>query len=295
MLFMYRASGACTLATIFVTVVFSFTAFARPELEERFIFDPERVLAWKQYYRLVTSGFLHADWRHLALNMVSLYFFGPVLELLFGVEQFLAIYLGSIVGGNLLSLYVHRHHEYRAYGASGGVCGLIFAHILLWPGGSISFFMFPVGIPGWLYAILFMAGSFYAMKARNDNIGHDAHLGGAIVGLLITAALQPDVARHNWQIFCLVLGAAVALLIYLWVNPLMLSPDWQGPFRATKARGPNAPQHKREEVDLDAVLEKVAAHGMNSLDEEELARLHAASEKLQRRSQSTKPKSGLTI
>src|SRR5215831_16541201 len=105
MLFMYRASGACTLATIFVTVVFSFAAFAKPELEERFIFDPERILAWKQYYRLVSSGFLHADWRHLALNMVSLYFFGPVLELLLGVEQFLATYLGSIIGGNLLSLY----------------------------------------------------------------------------------------------------------------------------------------------------------------------------------------------
>ena len=292
---MYRASGACTLATIFVTVVFSCVAFARPDLEERFIFDPQRILAWKQYYRLVTSGFLHADWRHLSLNMVSLYFFGPALELLFGVEQFLAIYLGSIIGGNLLSLYVHRHHEYRAYGASGGVCGLIFAHILLWPGGSISFFMLPVGIPGWLYAILFIAGSFYAMKAGKDNVGHDAHLGGAIIGLLITAALQPDVVRQNWQIFCLVLGAAVALLVYFWVNPLMLSSEWQGPFRLMKSRGPKVPRHSREEMELDAVLEKVSAQGMNSLDEDELARLRAASEKLQRRSQSTKPKSGLTI
>ena len=291
---MYRANGACTLATICVTVLFSIAAFARPDLEERFIFDPERILAWKQYYRLVTSGFLHADWRHLILNMVSLYFFGPALELWFGVEQFLAIYLGSIIGGNLLSLYVHRHHEYRAYGASGGVCGLIFAHILLWPAGSISFFMLPVGIPGWLYAILFMAGSFYAMKARKDNIGHDAHLGGAIVGLLITAALQPQVVRQNWQIFCLILSAAVALLVYLWVNPLMLSAEWQGPFRATK-HGSNVPQHKRAEMELDVVLEKVSAQGMNSLDKDELACLHAASEKLQRRSQSTKPKSGLTI
>src|SRR5262249_11658832 len=155
-------------------------------------------------------GFLHADWRHLGLNMISLYFFGPALEVLFGADQFLAIYLGSIIGGNLLSLYVHRHHEYRAYGASGGVCGVIFAHILLWPGGSIGFFMLPVAIPGWLYAILFMAGSFYAMKAGRDNIGHDSHLGGAIVGLLITAALQPWAVRQNWQIFLLILGAAVA-------------------------------------------------------------------------------------
>src|SRR5690349_24591257 len=100
---MYRSSAVWTLTAILVTVAFSCAAFARPELEERFIFDPERILAWKQYYRLVTSGFLHADWRHLALNMISLYFFGPILEFQFGAEQFLGIYLGSIVGGNLLS------------------------------------------------------------------------------------------------------------------------------------------------------------------------------------------------
>ena len=292
---MYRSSGAWTLATILVTVAFSCAAFARSDLEERFIFDPERILAWKQYYRLVTSGFLHADWRHLALNMISLYFFGPILEFLFGAEQFLGIYLGSIIGGNLLSLLLHRHHEYRAYGASGGVCGLIFAHVLLWPRGSIGFFMLPVSVPGWLYAILFMGLSFYAMKAGKDNIGHDAHLGGAIVGLLITAALRPQVARQNWQIFLLVLGAAAALLVYLWVNPLMVSAGWQFPFRRKKARRPTLPQHQLEQMELDAVLEKVAAQGMGSLNQEELARLQAASDKYQRRSQSSKPQSGLAI
>ena len=292
---MYRSSAVWTLTAILVTVAFSCAAFARPELEERFIFDPERILAWKQYYRLVTSGFLHADWRHLALNMISLYFFGPILEFLFGAEQFLGIYLGSIVGGNLLSLYVHRHHQYRAYGASGGVCGLIFAHILLWPRGSIGFFMLPVAVPGWLYAFLFMGLSFYAMKAGKDNIGHDAHLGGAIVGLLITAALRPEVARHNWQIFLLVLLAAAALLVYLWVNPLMLSAGWRFPFSRAKAPSPRRPQHQVEELELDAVLEKVAAQGLGSLSPEELSRLQAASEKYQRRSQSSKPRSGLAI
>lgn len=292
---MYHTTGIYTLVTIVVTVVFSWAAFARPELEERFIFDPERILAWKQYYRLVSSGFLHADWRHLTWNMISLYFFGPILEVVLGAEQFLGIYLGSIIGGNLLSLYVHRHHEYRAYGASGGVCGVIFAHILLWPTGSIGLFMLPVAVPGWLYAILFMAGSFYAMKTARDNIGHDAHLGGAIVGLLITAIIEPDALQQNWEIFLLIFGVAGGLLIYLWLNPLLLSSEVQLPFRSQKARQRKLPQYKREEMELDALLEKVAAHGMDSLDKEELARLQAASGKYQRRGESKKPESGLAI
>jgi len=293
---MYGHTASCTLATIAVTVIFSCAAFVRPELEERCIFDPERILAWKQYYRLITSGFLHADWRHLGLNMVSLYFFGPSIEFALGSEQFLLIYLGSIVGGDLLSLYVHRHHEYRAYGASGGVCGVIFAHILLWPGSSIGIFMLPVAVPGWLYVIFFMAGSFYAMKAGRDNVGHDAHFGGAIIGLLIAAALCPEAVRENWQIFFLVFGAAIALLVYLWLNPLLLPsigfPSLRWP---TKHRSPEVPSSRQAEKDLDAVLEKVAKSGIDSLNEKERALLNEVSSKYQRRAESKKPESGLSV
>ncbi len=287
--------GLCTFATIAITVIASCIAFGHPELEEKWIFDPERVLAWKQYYRLLTSGFLHADWRHLGLNMVSLYFFGPVLEIILGYQQFLCIYLGSIIGGSLLSLYVHRQHEYRAYGASGGVCGVIFAHILLWPGSSIGFFMLPFAIPGWLYAILFMAGSFYAMKAGRDNIGHDAHLGGAIVGLLITAILHPSAVRDNWQVFLLMFGGAAALLVYLWINPLLLPAFSFGGLLGLKSHHSQLPKYKQNELYLDTVLDKVAASGMDSLNDDELALLNETAEKYQRRSESKKPDSGLAI
>src|SRR5258708_14045119 len=129
--------------------------------------------------------------------MISLYLFGRYIELLVGVPKFLAIYLGAILGGSLLSLWIHRHHEYRAYGASGGVCGIIFAYIFLFPGGGVGMFPFPYEIPGWLYAIAFVLGSFYGMKAQRDNIGHDAHLGGAIIGLVIAAAFNPWIIRHS--------------------------------------------------------------------------------------------------
>src|SRR5439155_6170860 len=125
------------------------------------------ILAGKEYYRLVTSAFLHADWQHLIVNMLSLHFFGSNVELMVGKAQFLLIYFGAVVGGNLLSLYVHRHHHYLAYGASGGVCGIIFAHILLFPGGSIRMYFIPIGVPSWLYAIGFILYSFYGMKCGN--------------------------------------------------------------------------------------------------------------------------------
>src|SRR6266576_7355840 len=96
--------------------------------------------------------------------MLSLYWFGGPIESDFGKANFLLVYFGAIVGGNLLSLYVHRHHDYRAYGASGGVCGIIFASILINPGGSISLVYLPIWIPNWLYAIGFLLASFYGMK-----------------------------------------------------------------------------------------------------------------------------------
>src|SRR3954469_10647660 len=109
-------------ATVWISIV----GFKNPTFEEGLIFCPEFILADKQYYRLVSSAFLHADWRHLAFNMFSLYAFGVHLEADYGPLTFLAIYFASIVGGSLLALWLHRHHVYRAYGASGGVCGIIF-------------------------------------------------------------------------------------------------------------------------------------------------------------------------
>src|SRR5437870_6356807 len=172
-----------TWLVIGLTSLISWLGFRSRAVEEKYIFDPQAILAWKEYYRLVTSAFLHANGWHLLWNMVSLYFFGPALETVYGAQQFLLIYFGSVIGGDLLSLYVHRHHEYRAYGASGGVCGIIFASILINPGGALSLFYFPIWIPNWLYAIGFLLASFYGMQEHNRaGIGHGAYLGGAIVG-----------------------------------------------------------------------------------------------------------------
>jgi membrane associated rhomboid family serine protease len=236
-------SAPVTFLIILATGVISWLGFRDRYLVEKYIFRPEDILARKQYYRLITSGFLHGDWQHLLFNMISLFFFGPLIEARAGVLNFLLIYLGSIVGGNLLSLWIHRHHDYSAYGASGGVIGIIYASIFLYPGGSIMIFPVPIPIPAWVYAIIYLVLSFYGMKARRDNIGHDAHLGGAICGLLITTGLYPGIVPASPLLFAAVLGLSILLLIYILANPLFLPPSafW----RSFKSRRSGFRQHRR--------------------------------------------------
>ena len=286
----------CNLAIILGTVFFSYLGFKSAAFEEKYIFRPQSILAHKEFYRLLTSGFLHADWRHLLWNMISLFLFGRAIEFMIGVPKFLLIYLGSILGGNLLSLFIHRHHDYRAYGASGGVCGVIFASIFLFPGGSIFIFPLPVAIPAWLYAILFMLGSFYGMKLKRDNIGHDAHLGGAIIGLLMTAGLYPQIIGHNLRVFLIVLSGSVLLFVYLILNPLFLPV---GSFLKSVGRGrsryAHLPTYKQEERRIDDILDKISRSGVESLTKEEKELLHQVAGKYRGRADSKRPESGLAF
>lgn len=285
----------CTFSIILVTCLVSWLGFRSRAVEEQLIFEPRAILAWKEYYRLVTSAFLHSGWNHLLLNMLSLYFFGPAIEWQLGAPQFLLVYFGAIVGGSLLSLYVHRHHEYRAYGASGGVCGVIFAYVLLFPGAGVNMY-FAIPVPGWLYAFGFILGSFYAMRAGRDNVGHDAHLGGAILGFLLAAAFQPQAVRYNWLVFLLVLVPATALLIYLWFNPMLLPlSSFSGSVSRRRPERLEPARYKREEKKLDALLDKVSREGIHSLTAAEQAFLHQVSGKYQRRAESKKPESELII
>ena len=135
--------------------------------------------------------------------------------MIYGPRTLLLIYFSSILGGSLLSLFIHRHHDYRALGASGGVCGVIFASIFLLPGSSITMFPLPIGIPAYLYAVLFLVGSCIAHRRRSDNIGHDAHLGGAIIGLLVAAALYPKLIFAAPWVIAGVLGLFSIILICL--------------------------------------------------------------------------------
>ena len=233
------------------------------------------------------------------MNMLSLYFFGPWIEWSLGGMQFLAIYFAAIVGGNLLSLLVHRHHDYRSYGASGGVSGIILASIFLFPGGSVQFFLVPVGIPSWLYAVGFLAASFYGMKSQIGNVGHDAHLGGALVGLYTAAALHPGIIAGSPRLFAVISIGTVLLLIYLARHSQLLPAGGISFAKFAKpgkaAARSDLPAHKQTEREMDAILAKISEHGIHSLTPEEAALLRDTSDRYKRRSAPEKPKSRLTL
>lgn len=202
------------LIVIAVTAIISFIAFNNQNIFEKYKFNVGAILRNKEYIRLLSAGFLHGDLMHLLFNMMTLYFFGPIVNEAFGDFGFLMIYFGSILLGNLFSLYLYKNQSwYSAIGASGGVSGILFASIAMIPDLGIYFFFIPIPIPGYIFGFLYFAYSVYSMlnPRQQDNIGHAAHLGGAFFGLIYAVALQPERAIEN----ALFLGIMSIPLIYM--------------------------------------------------------------------------------
>ncbi|MFV0470380.1 MAG: rhomboid family intramembrane serine protease [Dysgonomonas sp.] len=190
--------NSITLIIIVVTSIVSFIGFGNEEIMDRFKFNVGAVLHKKQWDRLLTSALLHGDMMHLLFNMMTLYFFSDFVISYVGTRSYLLIYIVSIFFGSLLSLWMHRKHSYySAIGASGGVTGVLFASIALDPNIGIYFFFIPIPIPGFIFGILYLAYSIYGMKKQLGNIGHDAHLGGAVVGLLLAILMDPETLQYN--------------------------------------------------------------------------------------------------
>src|ERR1700733_117768 len=143
-----KNTGIIGIIILIANIAFSYKGFTSKRFFESYKFEVDKILINKDYKRLVTSGFLHVSWMHLIFNMLSLFLFSRMLESFIGGFQFLLIYMISLVGGNLLALLVHKNHgDYSSVGASGAVCGIIFASIALFPGFSIGFFILPISIP----------------------------------------------------------------------------------------------------------------------------------------------------
>ena len=203
---------------IAITCIVSFAAPAGSANFEKFKFNVGAIKYSKEYVRLFSAGFLHADFLHLALNMYVLYMFGPSVLTNFGLTGFLIIYLGSILLGNLFSLLIYRNQSwYSAIGASGGVAGIIFAGVSLNPELTrIGIIFIPFfSVPGYIFGLLYFGYSVYSMlnPRTNDNIGHAAHLGGAFFGLLVSVAMFPARALEN-SFFLLVMALPLLYLAY---------------------------------------------------------------------------------
>jgi membrane associated rhomboid family serine protease len=201
------------LAIIIGTGLISYKGFSDSFFFRKYEFHVGSIRAGEQI-RMLTSGFLHVDWMHFGFNMLTLYFFSPVVIQNFGEWSFLSIYFSSMLAGSLLTLYLHKEdYYYRAVGASGAVTGIVYASILLYPDMTLYLF-FALPIPGYVFGIGYLLYSIYGMKAKNDNIGHTAHFGGAIGGYLITLIKEPAMLQDNLKMV-LLLAIPILVLFYL--------------------------------------------------------------------------------
>jgi membrane associated rhomboid family serine protease len=188
-----------TTIIIVTTTILSILSFNNAGLMDSLIFWPPAISMRHQYYRFVTCGFIHADVMHLAFNMFTLYFFGRVLEAYYmgilGLQHyyFTILYLTGLIVANIPSYIKQReNYNYRSLGASGAVCAVMFAFIMIDPWATLQIFFY-IPMPAILYAILFVVYSIYMSRRGGDNVNHDAHLWGAVYGVLFTIAVHPGV------------------------------------------------------------------------------------------------------
>lgn len=200
------------LGIIAANVLISLKGFNDEYFFRRYEFHVGSIRAGEQF-RMITSAFLHADFVHLAFNMIALYSFAPVVSQSLGNMSFLLIYGGSLIFGSLLTMVFHGNdYSYRAIGASGAVTGIIYSAILLYPNMTIGI-MGIIPMPAYIFGIAYLLYSIYGMKAKNDNIGHTAHFGGAIGGYAITLFKDPALFQQEPMMVILLAIPIIALFI----------------------------------------------------------------------------------
>jgi membrane associated rhomboid family serine protease len=203
------------LFIIIANVITSMKGFKDYSFINSYKFQVNRILAGEKI-RMLTSGFLHVDWTHLGFNMYALYLFGAIVTNGMGTLSFVIIYLGSLLTGSLYSLRFHKKEPYySAVGASGAVSGILFSGIILAPNKLYNFIFFPfVDIPGYILGVGYLLYSIYGMKKQLGNVGHAAHLGGAIGGFVLTLILNPEVFVAQTFVVALLTIPIVLLLLF---------------------------------------------------------------------------------
>ncbi len=270
---MENTSALGTLLAVFIFLS-SYKGFRDPEYTNHYIFDIDKILKEKEYHRILSSGFLHGGWFHLIFNLVALLSFSTSIEMIFGKIKYLILFFGSLIGGSLLSLFFHRNHgDYRALGASGAISGIVFASIVLMPDSTLSLIMLPIEFPAWAFGIVFILVSIFGIKNSWGNIGHDAHLGGAIVGMLMTIALYPSVLQeHPWVLAAFLLPCIIFFFMLYRYPEMMMVDNFLGKkYKVLKSKIAESQIEKvvDPEEELNRILEKIRKEGMASLTKQE--------------------------
>ena len=197
-----------TYIIILVTAVTSILCFKNRLNLGRMLFNAYQVWHARQWYRMLSYGLVHGSWSHLIFNMLTLYFFGPVVEQYFGsvfgqttgAILYIVLYVSAIAVSTLGDLFKYRDdYYYNALGASGAVSAILFAAILFEPKMGLYIFFVPIPIPGYIFAPLYLLYCWYMARRNMDNIGHTAHFWGAIYGLVFPLVCEPSIFSYFLQ------------------------------------------------------------------------------------------------
>ncbi len=193
------------------TVIVSFMGFNNAVLFHKLKFNPYRIKHNRESWRFFSHALIHADWLHLLVNMYVLYSFGGLVESVFrsvfgniGMLYYVLLYIGGVLFSSLYDFGKHKDDPYyNAVGASGAVSAVVFSSILIYPQGGLTIFPIPFSIPSWIFGILYLLYSAYMGKRGTDNVAHNAHLWGAVFGIIYTVILIPETVK---QLFAQLFG-----------------------------------------------------------------------------------------
>lgn len=183
-----------TIIIIGFTCLISIPAFTSQKIIDNLVFFPARMRDGKEAYRFLSHGFIHADFIHLFFNMLTLFYFGPVVEgYILGKSKFLILYITALVAASMYDYFKHRdNYYYRSLGASGAVSAVLFATIILDPWARNICLFGALCLPNILFGVLYIAYSTYMDKRGGDNVAHNAHLWGGVYGFVFAAIVRPD-------------------------------------------------------------------------------------------------------
>ena len=194
-----------TLILITITCLVSILCFTGRLDANKLLFHAYSVWHRKEWYRMLTYGLVHGGWGHLFFNMLTLFFFGRVVEQYFavafgdvlGIVLYIVLYVSAIAVSTVWDLFKHKDDwNYSAVGASGAVSAILFASILFEPKMGIYIYLIPIPVPGYIFAPLYLLYCWYMAKRNMDNIGHTAHFWGAVYGLAFPLICRPDIFSH---------------------------------------------------------------------------------------------------